>query len=352
KLRVARRIAAAHVTPQSDVLDRLAFSESSAYARYPDVLANRLYIAVVAAILIYFLYSSMPFWKLLLGKDDEPLSGPWWTANVLALITCYVALLVWFTQWRIHRQADAMLGSEGPPIVPMRVLRLLRRTGSRAMAVAKRTPRTVVTLGATAIAISPFTMIATTCHNQPRTGADLLLNRNSAGWFTGGSLPESTLPYLGRGFYAATLLLAAVALMAVLLSLVARVSWTPIARALRPFAATAALFMLIELSFVFLAVVFPIMDAIRIAAVITPLVLWLRTRRRERWREVLRPRIEVCLLPAVLFALLTLGRLAAFGFTGLPVYFFGLVVLALPLLAPQEAEAELPAAVAPAYSSG
>lgn len=351
KLRMARRIGAAQVDRNGAPFDRLAFAERSAYSRYPGVLGARLYVALMVCLLGLFLFVSAPFRELLWGKDEALLGGTLWPAQVLCLITYYVAVLIWAVRWRMERQADAILGTETEPFLAVRLLERVRRVGRNAQSVASRVPRTIVTLGAAAILTSPFTMLATTCRHEPRSGADLLFSRDEARWFTASDFGESFIPDLGRWFYAATILLAIMAIATVVFTASGRASWTRAARRLRPFAATAALFMLVEASFVFLAWIFVLQDVIRIVAVAVPVLLWIRNRRRERWHSVIRPKLEVLLLPAVILAPMTLIRCHAFGLTGLPFYFAGMVLLALPLLVEQDAEAR-DALPAPAYSSG
>lgn len=341
KLRVVRQLAGTLVTTDGSPLDRLHFSGSQTYTKYPDVLAARTYGVIVVVLIGYFVIVGAPMWQLLVSGDGElvPLYG--FVLELLLVPSYFVAALISWTHWRLHREAAAIAGAAATPLRSERLLQWLRRGAGRVTSWLGRVPRTVVTIGSAAVIISPFTMLAKTCDEDPRSGADLLLGRNDVNWFTSGTLfNESWLPHLGRAFYAATILLALV----VLTSAIKRSLWLRAAPRLRPFAAAAALFMLVETGYVFfVSGWFLGNDPIRIAAVVVPLLLLRRGRLSAA-------ALQVCLIPACVIAPFALIRCAVFGLTGIPLYVGGLVLIALPLLAPQESEVAAPAAVAPAYS--
>ncbi|MFP5245057.1 MAG: hypothetical protein ACLGH0_00080, partial [Thermoanaerobaculia bacterium] len=326
KLQVARELAQQLVVKDTDVVHRLHFSGSQVYARYPDVLGARLYVVAVVLLVTYFAFVGAPMWALLNDSTPQLVPAQWAFLDLLFVITYFVALLVWRTRWRLELEAADILGRPPRPFFAMRVLEAGRRVASYVRMLIGRLPRTVVTLGSAAVLISPFTMLSLTCEGKPRTGLDLL--RGDAVWFTGNAiLGESFLPHLGRMFYALTLLLAVAALL------------PRVARRLRVAAAIAAYFLFIEIGFVLPVSLFGLgNDLVRVFAFGIPLLLWLRNRRRERWREVLRPRIEACLVPAMIVTPIALLRCFVFGLSGIPLYFAGVVAIALPLLAQEETE--------------
>src|SRR5436190_3499476 len=329
KLKIVEDLAAREVIKLENTLalDRLAFGERAAWTRLPAAIGTTIYLAGTAGLLLYFAIVALPMWKLF-EQPDGALTARGMVTWILLLITYYVAAWTLYVEARFRAQANAILGVD--KLTPaQRLVRFIDRTFARASERLARCGRWLATPAAAAALASLFTAFAHNCDGKPMPGHTLLHDKE-AFWFSASTaLPESIVPYLCQISYAVSLLLAITALI------FGRRLGTVMRRAL----IAAALFLYVEVVFVFPAVIgWLIADGIRIIFLVIPLVLALR-----RGREVMRPCLIALYLPGLVVAPWACVALVKMNLWGVPIYFAGFSLLAIVCTAVVAEEVRAPA---------
>jgi hypothetical protein len=357
---------ASHIVRSADAaeatrLDHLLYDQSprspTAYARQPARIERAAYLAAVGATLAYLFIDGRNFWILWgwtnLGK----------IAGVLASITFYLWLYCHAATLRLDAQLQSMVGLSPRTCWTDKLRDRLSRWSAKVRAPLRARPRLSMSTGCLLISTTLLLGMARSCDNQSvrYKGYELLRSKTAsdaiwpvAGYsdvvmstLSGGKLP--LFAAVGLSAYCATLSLAALSIMVVPLSLspmgALRLRWTT-----RVASRIAAFLLLLLLADVGVGYWFDgsdaqdvvssalgkagviIIDVSRLVFGLLPFLLWRRLASPQTSHPAARltkRRITNLLAPVLLSSAIALPHLAWSGYTGIPVLFVGLTLLAL-----------------------
>ena len=353
KLDVLRNVATARLTAadQADVtvVDRLAFTRQEAgraapFLSQPGRLEAAAYGLSVTLALAYLAASGVQLWQ-------------YWSPRVMLYLIETVLLVSYFSlaytlavEGAMDEQVKGLLGIETSRGRIEQSWRLLKRWGRTVSRLGRFKPRMSLLTGSLLLFSTLFLSLATSCEDLtdgyefvPRKGYELALGRNEVFWYSGYTGGAGAI-YLGRWYYLVCLGLALFTLVLVGIRLTRGSHLLHSVRAAAfayRLSVTLALCMLADVTFVsfFTRLCFtffdqPLMgDAVRVLAFAVPATLWnfaalsRRPERRakwERWRNV----IAALYLPGVVLGAQEMYLHVMGGYTGVPVFFVGLVLLA------------------------
>lgn len=360
---------AANIVTKSDAkeitrLDRLLFGDTpgsaTPYARQPVRIERLAYISCLTISLVYLFVEGWHFWRLWGPANLLKIAG------VLASITFY--LYIYGRAVRLSIASQAQTFTEVTPYRHrfVKTREFLKRFADRTFSPVRRRPRLSISTGSLLVVLTLFLGVARSCDSDSTryTGYDLLRHKDSgfALWPVYGfsdlgvmvsAFKYSPLTPIGIWSYYASLGMTALSILLLALSIFKKTGVLQMRRTIKFFYRLAVLLLLglfadISVGYWFSGptqansenvvasaidrVAFIIIDAGRIIFCIIPFYLWLRsTSRRAPPNSAVRFKsvITTIYLPALVSAFIAIPHLIYSEFSGIPLLFFGLSLLAL-----------------------
>lgn len=354
KLSLLRAVAAARLAADKDggvaVVDRLAFARregagGAPFLSHPGKLEAIVYVLSVALAVAYLAASGFQFWR-------------YWTPRVKLYLAETILLFSYFA-FAYTRAVGGAMGAHAKEVLGVepgqdligRAWRLLGRLARAVSRPGRSRPHVSLVTGSLLVLSTLFLAFASSCEERgagdevvPKMGYKLALGREDTFWYSGFFGGASAIN-LGRWYYLLCLGLALFTLVVVGTELARGPRLLRRARAASlayRLAATLALYMLADVTYVpfSAAVIFSFseniyaVDGVRVLAFLVPALLWnwgalsRRPGRRERWGRR-RGVIAAVYLPGLALGAQETYLYVKGGFSGVPVFLAGIVLLAL-----------------------